>query len=43
MSTCNHQGLGNELINSEDVTVAGDEIAGRAPLGSLLKYYYRAA
>ncbi len=38
----NHQGIGNELIETRDLGSSG-EIHCRECLGGLLKYYYRVA
>ncbi len=38
----NHQGIGNELIDGEELSTDGD-IECHDRLGGLLKYYYRAA
>ena len=38
----NHQGLGNELIDSRILPTAG-EVKSHERLGGVLRYYYRAA
>jgi putative transposase len=39
----NHQGLGNELIDSVGVQAQNGRIRRRQRIGGLLNYYYRAA
>jgi transposase InsO family protein len=39
----NHQGLGNRLINAEDLSSHAGRIRSRQRLGGLLRYYYRQA